>query len=58
MAASGLECDVRPIRTEEYPVPATRPAYSVLRSERGAPRLPSWRAGLAEFQELTAGARA
>jgi dTDP-4-dehydrorhamnose reductase len=56
--ASGLECDVRPIATEEYPVPATRPAYSVLRSERGAPRLPSWRDGLAEFQALTAGATA
>ena len=56
VAASGLDCDVRPIRTEEYPVPATRPAYSVLRSERGAPRLPGWRDGLAEFQALTAGA--
>jgi dTDP-4-dehydrorhamnose reductase len=56
VAASGLHCDVRPITTEEYPVPATRPAYSVLRSERGAPRLPGWRDGLAEFQALTAGA--
>jgi dTDP-4-dehydrorhamnose reductase len=52
--SSGLDCDVRPITTEEYPVPATRPAYSVLRSERGAPTLPSWREGLAEFQRLTA----
>jgi dTDP-4-dehydrorhamnose reductase len=54
VAASGLDCDVRPITTAEYPVPATRPAYSVLRSERGAPTLPSWRTGLAEFQRLTA----
>jgi dTDP-4-dehydrorhamnose reductase len=54
VAASGLDCEVRPIPTEEYPVPATRPAYSVLRSERGAPRLPSWQEGLAEFQALTA----
>jgi dTDP-4-dehydrorhamnose reductase len=54
VAASGLDCDVRPITTEEYPVPATRPAYSVLRSERDAPTLPSWRAGLDEFQTLTA----
>ena len=58
VAASGLHCDVRPITTAEYPVPATRPAYSVLRSERGAPRLPGWRDGLAEFQTLTAGATA
>jgi dTDP-4-dehydrorhamnose reductase len=56
VAASGLDCDVRPITTAEYPVPATRPAYSVLRSERGAPRLPGWRDGLAEFQALIAGA--
>jgi dTDP-4-dehydrorhamnose reductase len=56
VAGSGLDCDVRPITTAEYPVPATRPAYSVLRSERGAPRLPGWRDGLAEFQALTAGA--
>jgi dTDP-4-dehydrorhamnose reductase len=58
VAASGLECDVRPITTEEYPVPATRPAFSVLRSERGAPTLPSWRDGLNEFQTLTAEATA
>jgi dTDP-4-dehydrorhamnose reductase len=56
VAASGSDCDVRPITTAEYPVPAPRPAYSVLRSERGAPRLPGWRDGLAEFQALTAGA--
>jgi dTDP-4-dehydrorhamnose reductase len=54
VAASGSDCDVRPITTEEYPVPAVRPAYSVLRSERGAPCLPGWRDGLAEFQSLTA----
>jgi dTDP-4-dehydrorhamnose reductase len=56
VAASGLNCDIRPITTEEYPLPATRPAYSVLRSERGAPRLPGWGDGLAQFQALTAGA--
>jgi dTDP-4-dehydrorhamnose reductase len=58
VAASGLDCDVRPITTVAYPLPATRPAYSVLRSERGAPRLPGWHDGLAEFQSLTAGATA
>ena len=43
---AGVECRVRPISTEEYGAPAPRPPYSVLRSERGAPRLPHWREGL------------
>jgi dTDP-4-dehydrorhamnose reductase len=40
---------VVPITTAEYPLPAVRPAYSVLRSERGAPVLPAWQDGLAEY---------
>jgi dTDP-4-dehydrorhamnose reductase len=44
---SGLACRVRRISTVELGRPAARPAYSVLRSERGAPRLPHWREGLA-----------
>jgi dTDP-4-dehydrorhamnose reductase len=40
---------VRAITTTEYPTPAPRPAYSVLRSERGAPVLPSWQDGLRSF---------
>jgi dTDP-4-dehydrorhamnose reductase len=43
---AGLECRVRRIRTEELGRPATRPANSVLQSERGAPELPHWREGL------------
>jgi dTDP-4-dehydrorhamnose reductase len=44
--ASGLSCRVRRITTEEYGAAAPRPAYSVLRSEKGAPRLPHWRQGM------------
>ena len=43
---AGLDCRVRRITTEEFGAPAPRPAYSVLRSEKGAPRLPDWREGL------------
>jgi dTDP-4-dehydrorhamnose reductase len=47
-AAAGLRCRVRRISTAELGRPAPRPAYSVLRSEKGAPRLPHWREGLRE----------
>jgi len=45
---AGLDCLVHRITTEEFGAPAPRPAYSVLRSEKGAPELPSWREGLRE----------
>ncbi len=45
-AEAGLDCAVVRITTEEYGAAAPRPAYSVLRSERGAPELPHWRDGL------------
>jgi len=44
--AAGLTCRVRRITAEEYGAPAPRPSYSVLRSEKGAPRLPHWRQGM------------
>jgi dTDP-4-dehydrorhamnose reductase len=47
-AEAGLGARVRRITTEELGRPAARPPYSVLRSERGAPRLPHWREGLRE----------
>jgi dTDP-4-dehydrorhamnose reductase len=43
---AGLDCRVSEITTEELGRPAPRPAYSVLRSEKGAPELPHWREGL------------
>jgi dTDP-4-dehydrorhamnose reductase len=43
---TGLAARVRRISTAELGRPAPRPAYSVLRSEKGAPALPHWRDGL------------
>ena len=47
-ADAGMSCLVRRITTEELGRPAPRPPYSVLRSEKDAPRLPHWREGLRE----------
>jgi dTDP-4-dehydrorhamnose reductase len=60
VAASGLSCEVRPCPTTEMLRPATRPAYSVLQSERGddAPALPEWRQGLADYVAATRAASA
>jgi dTDP-4-dehydrorhamnose reductase len=55
VAASGLDCEVSPCTTDEFPRPAPRPAYSVLGSERGglAPALPPWRDGLSAYLTAT-----
>jgi dTDP-4-dehydrorhamnose reductase len=45
-ADAGLDCRVRRITSAEFGAKARRPAYSVLRSEKGAPTLPHWRDGL------------
>jgi dTDP-4-dehydrorhamnose reductase len=42
---SGVECQVEPCTTDQYPLPARRPACSVLGSERGR-SLPPWQEGL------------
>jgi dTDP-4-dehydrorhamnose reductase len=52
VAVSGVRCEVRPCATADVPRPARRPAYSVLRSERGASVLPDWPRGLAEYMDL------
>jgi dTDP-4-dehydrorhamnose reductase len=47
----GLDTAIVPGRTEDLGRPASRPAYSVLGTERGAqlPALPDWREGVAEY---------
>ena len=45
---AGLATRVRRISSAELGRAARRPAYSVLRSEKGAPELPHWREGLRE----------
>jgi dTDP-4-dehydrorhamnose reductase len=43
---AGLDTRVRRITAAAFDAKAPRPAYSVLRSEKGAPELPHWREGL------------
>jgi dTDP-4-dehydrorhamnose reductase len=50
---AGLKTTVEAITTAEYPLPAPRPAYSVLDTTAyhrlGGPAMPSWDAALAEY---------
>ena len=43
---AGVDIDLQPCGTAEFPRPARRPANSALASERGAPELPAWQDGL------------
>jgi dTDP-4-dehydrorhamnose reductase len=52
---ASLPAQVRRITSEEFGARARRPAYSVLRSEKGAPELPHWRDGLRECLERISG---
>jgi dTDP-4-dehydrorhamnose reductase len=47
-AEAGLDCRVRRVSSADWGAKAPRPAYTVLRSEKGAPELPHWREGLRE----------
>ena len=53
---SGADVTVKPVTSEEFPRPATRPAYSVLSTERyeriTGVRPESWREGLQEYLSL------
>jgi dTDP-4-dehydrorhamnose reductase len=50
---AGLPTRVRRISSRQLGRPAPRPAFSVLRSEKGAPVLPHWREGLRDcFERL------
>ena len=49
VAEAGASTAVTPCTTADMPRRAQRPAYSVLRSERGAPELPDWQRGLEEY---------
>jgi dTDP-4-dehydrorhamnose reductase len=58
-AGAGLDCEIKPCTTADFPRPAVRPAYSVMRTERGGavPELPDWHDGLSAFLTTVVGAR-
>lgn len=50
MEVSGLSCKVKPIATDQYPLPAPRPAFSILDTKKFRetfwPDIPYWRTSL------------
>lgn len=53
MRRAGTGTRILPGSTADLARPAPRPAYSVMRSERGAPELPDWRDGLDAYMAAT-----
>jgi dTDP-4-dehydrorhamnose reductase len=50
MRATNTDVEVQPCTTDQFPRPARRPAYSVMRSELpDAPILPHWGEGLSDY---------
>ena len=53
MQQAGLKCDVKPIETKDYPLPAPRPHYSVLNKTRiktvYGVEIPHWKDSLMQF---------
>jgi dTDP-4-dehydrorhamnose reductase len=54
---AGLDVQVTPSSTAEFPRPAPRPTFSVLGSERGAPVLDDWQDGLRAYLSERVAAR-
>jgi dTDP-4-dehydrorhamnose reductase len=56
LAEAGIEVNVQPCTTEEYPRPAPRPKFSVLDHQairrKGLPELPHWRDSLRSFMQM------
>jgi len=49
---AGVEVEVIPVASSEYPLPAARPVNGLL-SDLGSPRLRHWREALATYLERT-----
>ena len=57
VAEAAVSTTVVSCRTADMPRPAQRPPYSVIASERRAPKLPEWREGLRAYLSTAAVAR-